>query len=192
MPVDPLQRHGGSNPIQTTTGGLPGRLTQHNLSCRVVGSPQTVSTRGVFLPPLGRKLVTPPQKGILHYEGVDHCSTKGGKKTPLVSTTPNLRAVEREMQPVSKSISSPLFLGNGRRLIPCHWHFRVSGMQQAKKERTSRLGSYHLMTHLSTRLGTGPIAKYPRSVHMSREHPSFPLWVSWPKIGNGDSPHCIP
>ena len=38
--------------------------------------------RGVFLPPLARKLAT-PSRGILHYEGVDHLFTKAGKKTPL-------------------------------------------------------------------------------------------------------------
>ena len=39
--------------------------------------------RGVFLPPLVFENLRPPQKGILHYKGVDHFSTKGGKKTPL-------------------------------------------------------------------------------------------------------------
>ena len=39
--------------------------------------------RGVFLPPFVRKWAT-PLKGILHYEGVEQCSTKNGKKTPPV------------------------------------------------------------------------------------------------------------
>ena len=36
-----------------------------------------------LLPPLVRQFWRPPQKGILHYEGLDHFSTKAGKKTPL-------------------------------------------------------------------------------------------------------------
>ena len=48
----------------------------------LVGFPRSYGYRGVFLPPFVRKLAT-PRKGILHYEEVDHFSTKGDKKTPL-------------------------------------------------------------------------------------------------------------
>ena len=41
-----------------------------------------VGTRGLFLP-LFCEIGRPPQKGILHYKGVDHFSTKAGKRTPL-------------------------------------------------------------------------------------------------------------
>ena len=40
----------------------------------------------------------PPQKGILHYKGVDHFSTKGGKKTPLVT---------RLMKPLESLLFAP-------------------------------------------------------------------------------------
>ena len=37
-----------------------------------------------------------PQKGILHYKGVDHFSTKGGKKTPLPSGPHRFNALGAE------------------------------------------------------------------------------------------------
>ena len=37
-------------------------------------------TRGVFVPPFVREWATPSTRN--HYKGVDHFSTKGGKKTP--------------------------------------------------------------------------------------------------------------
>ena len=73
--------------------------------------------RGVFWPPFVRKLATPSENRILHYEGVDHCSTKGGKKTPWIasswffpSTLPQQPATVTEKAAIWLS-RTPVFVG---------------------------------------------------------------------------------